>query len=715
MPTGTITQGGVPLPSLVGTVFSVALAPMIAGDERQNALWTYSELNPRGPLAGKQRDGRAIRWDIIFATSVGIESLRVFTGHTLGTSTTTRSRTLTLTALDNRELFRNATSLPFLVGEWFRPVQGETLPYMPGLETTWLISYLLGRYPSFFRETGFYAAPPPHPGVMCYVPCHGSLHAFIGDVLYAFTERASGRHRQPMFDTGPYVGATEKAPIGGRIAAKWAANTSTFYYNFGAGARTIGRIEFYLKLDTIGTSLATLSAVNIDDATTYVTARIASTGLFTLELAMAGVVRSVTGPAVAAVGAWHAYGVHWDSSTGSASFRIDNTTTVVAFTPLSGTTTTQFADISMEITDLTQIAEIHYTGGFPIGDTTDQIVVSSPWVWENFSATAFIDRSQNRLVGVVYDQTDDEWATLTAIAQAEFAAVYFDQLGYPHYNARVSNVTDVGQAVTRSLTATNSLINIDYVANITQIANDVTVAYTVPELRLNQVVWSPSSPVVVYGFSTITIPFAVPGQLFPLEPISYIFTTVNTAPDGSGTALSTFPLIVSVGASNFAGTVTIENTSSTDVWLVDSTGAASFTLYASYIVSGSSSNPPAHYIDEKSVARHKTQLLSVSASPWRQSFDSCQTIAVWLLSDLGEIAPVLRNIVIVGDPRLQIGDRIRLTELTNLGVDDRYRITGISPSVDSSGAYTQTLIARATSDVAYWNVNRWNDGTVWGA
>lgn len=709
-----LTQGGTPLDLHTNIVWSIAIAPQLAGSDRQNTLWTYSELNPLGPLAGKQRDARPMRWSTVFATSAGIESVPMFNGFTLGTSTDRGSGTITFTALDNRELFRKRPNLPTTVNEWLRPLPGETLPYAHGLETTWLVSYILGKYDTENR-IGFYAAPPARVGSTLYVPCHGSLSPFIGSTKYAYTERASQVRRVVHFDWGPYVGGTEKAPTNGEIAAGWDGFSETAFYVVGASGYSTGRVEFYAKLDTDIASTVDLYA-NAFSANTYSQVQLTGAGIMRINLVVNGSPTTVVdGPALPSDGEWHAYGFHWDSQAGSATFVIDDSETVVAFAALVGNVTSSAtSSYEMSITNLAQIAEIHFTGGDGAGESTQYVTASSPWVWENFTRTAYIDRSQNELVAAVYDYAqDDDWSILTSLAEAENAAVYFDQQGYPHFRTGAANVTAEGRAVVRSVTTTNALTDVDYVANITQIANDVTVQYSSPELHLNGVLYSPPSLVYIPAHSTLDVPFNAPGLIFTDETITVEITEGNTAVDGSGAVISAMMIITGYDISGAGfGTINIENNAGQGVWLVDTSGNNTFTVYGSFVKNGSA-NASVNYTDDASIRAHNTQPLTISSSRWRQTESMAQTLAVRLLYELAEIRPVLKNVKIVGDPRLQIGDVIRIEDLTSLGIDDTYRIAGLAPSVSSGNAFTTGIIARQAREINYWDQSKWNDGGVW--
>lgn len=711
----------------VGTVTSLILAPSMQGDDRQNPAWTYSELNPNNQLAGKQRNNRPITWDIGFATQDGIETVPMFQGYTLGLDVSSKSRTASITALDNREKFRDNVVLPVLVADWPRAIPGETLPYKPGLESTWPVAYILGKFKDrtneeLFGVDGYYAAPPPRPGANLYVPCCGSFIPFVGTLKYAYAKHANDTYRPARFDFGPYLGATEKALYRGELAAKWTEYSSGLAFFMEDADYSAGRCEFWAKLDTDVVSTLEFNVIYDEDTgQDSVKIEIDTSGVFKGTIEIGGTTLIDTGMSVPTDGEWHAYGMHWNtrvsSGVGQITYVIDDTEVVHTFPPYGVTTTYAYADITYSATGFAQVAEIHFTGGMVYPTIGCGIDFTTPWVWENFTPTAFIDRSINQLLGGLYSPSDDEWKTLTDIAEAEFAAMYFDQNGLPHYRTSISDVTPDGQTIVRVLNTRNALAAIDYTSDISLIANQITVSSSSIEYVLSGTVWTPSTPIFIKKDTSISFTFTTTERMFSQDNLSVVLTEANTLFSGGGSVIPEtdfYYYVVDLSETGYDGFLYIENNSASDAWLVNTSGTASLTVVSAYIKSGSSNIAPVVMEDANSQRKYRIQPLSISSSAWRQTEDFSASLALKLLSDMKEIHPILKNISIVGDPRLQLGDCVRLVDVNGLGLDDIYRIASIS-SEASKGGFSQKIAARRASLVALWDVNSWGDGTVWAA
>ena len=716
----------------------VALSPMIAGDDSQDASWVYSELNPTSLLAGKQRDGRAVTASVGFATANGLQTVNIFTGRSLGVDVSSRSRKATLKVLDNRELMRNPTidaTIPAtVVAESPQLYPGETLPYFPGLESTWIISFAFAycrlnssslsdlRNEGPVAGNGFFASPNIRPSTILHVPCHGSMQAFVGFVRYAYSQNTLTNKTRVAFDRGPYVASTAAPTIGASTTAGYYTGIASTTWD--ASGHSAGRIECAVRLSIAGSGTVKVGVAGWDTPTlrnAYL--NVSAARVVTLTLAQnGGITRTVTGPTLANDQAWHNVGVHWDSVAGSATFRVDSTNTVVAFAAFTGTapaSTVITGDAT--ITDGAQIAEWQVAGGYVLADTAQFVVLSDPFVWENFVPTAFIDKSENVLDAVLpMDKNLDIWQLVSQIADAEFAAVFFDSDGYPHYRTRYSDVTTTGQTVQRTLTTLNALKDIDYTSGVDLIANQVQASYTPITYVINGKGWQPTQPLRVPAATCVDLVATLPGLLLPTTTVSFNIGNGNTAPDGSGTVVpwngwNGISIFGSVVGSTI--NITVCNGNGVDVWMVDTTGAATVSVTASWVASGSSTQGQI-WEDAASMQRHGVQPLlnGISDNKWRQRSDSADIVARILLADMAEAKPVLTNVQVVGDPRLQIGDLVRFVDPDNLNLDGNYRLVGVSPDISPNGGFTQTLVARyAGCGVAIWDQSYWDDCTVWGA
>jgi hypothetical protein len=723
-----------------GVVATIALAPMIAGDDTQNASWTYSELNLRSLLAGKSRVARPITSRLDVATSEGIQSITLFTGKSLGVDVSSRSRKATLTALDNRELMRNDVSKlssfsAAIIAENPLKYPGETLPLFPGLEATWMVSYVFSYCrtgqidalvsPGAPAGDGFFASPNIRTSTILHVPCHGSLEPFQGTTKYAYMQDSIANQSRPKFEHGPWVASTSAAPTGGKIDAKWhvgSALISPWKNSLAGDSSTIGRIELYLQASPSASGTATIGCVDANNSNNYFYLDLLASGSLQLRLHMdVGISRTIAGPSFPADNTWHAVGVHWDSTTGSAIFKVDSTTTNVGFSAFTNGSLASFTDPNgfATLTNTARMAELQIAGGYPfVSGISDGFVItaSTPFMWDNFVPTAYIDKSENIMDSTLaIDPGVDCYSLLTELAEAEFAAVYFDSDGKPHYRTRYSDNTTTGQTVQRTLTTLNALKDVDYQSGIDQLANNIQVPFTPIIIDKNVQVWEPTSPLRIPANSTdYQVNITLPGIRDQYFTDVITIGNGNTNPDGSGTVITT-DLAINIVSSGTEAVAHLSNGNPIDVWMVDISGNPTISWNATVVKSG-----PATLIDSvtnsDSIRAHGTQIPvnGISENKWRQRQSIAETLARLLLSDLAEPKPVLTNVKIVGDPRLEIGDLVRFVDHDGLGFDGNYRIVGITSSYTIDEGFTQTLSARhAGCASAIWDASYWDDCSTW--
>jgi hypothetical protein len=89
-------------------------------------------------------------------------------------------------------------------------------------------------------------------------------------------------------------------------------------------------------------------------------------------------------------------------------------------------------------------------------------------------------------------------------------------------------------------------------------------------------------------------------------------------------------------------------------------------------------------------------LLALSANPWRQRLDVCQQLALDVLSDLNGTKPLIQNVRIIADPRLQRGDRVTLEVADGVFQD------AIIQNIHNEDDWTMTVDMRATSSPGAW-------------
>lgn len=722
---------------------AVVLAPKLVGDEYQHAAWTFSELNPNSPYAGKTRVRRTTVWRVGVYGEAGLEKVQIFTGLSLTVGASSRNRSATLVAYDNREYMRNQWFINNWVAESPVSLNDDTsVPTLPGLETTAIISYLLA-YSQYRRiggslivtqprdmgpytGYGFFASPPIRPdSFMLWAPLHGTMFPYEGTMMAAYTRLPGGQVRRVKFAVGPYVAGTERAPSGemGLIYGKWLCRTE-FAFLWDATTQMKGRLEFWARVGaTASTGTVVFDASdNVVTPTKLLRATLSAGGSFVADIKMVGGInRTITGPVVPTDGAWHFYGLHIDSVLGTVDFRVDGVTTNAVTTPWANSSTPNTSVYSTLVASQgAQVAELFIHGGLnsTFTPTNPNIVTRDTlWIIENFVPSAYIDKTVNEIDAVPpnIDNSDDFWDVISSIASAEFSALYFDGDGVVHYRNTRSDVTTAGQAIQRVLTARSTIKDLQYENGVRQIANVVSVGYTPMAQFFDAPVFSPGGALRVPANSTISIRFPLPGVIMNgLLGFALLTQNANTAPDGSGIVVANADTAVFLLIENFTGQLNIENINPYDIYMVDTSGQSTVDIVGTFVGPTSDSVSPVMEKNMPSIRKYDVQPLEIGTSPWIQDEDVARMFALFLISELGEPRPVIKNIPIKGDPRLQLGDQHAIQDVNGLGVNGGYRLTGINHSADAGGTYRQDLTVRQASTVARWNANYWNDGTVWG-
>lgn len=714
--------------------FAITLAPKLASDETQHAAWTFSELNPNSPYAGKTRLRRAVRWLLRFVTDNGMETVPLFTGFSTAPSAAS-DRTATIKALDNRETMRNTgrgidLAAAYPVSQDF--ISGFSYPTLPGLDATWIVSreFFLAYYSlrlsnlgiftyqsqaPFVTGLGYFASPMCSQYAGVWAPMHGSAHPVfqsIGAVDYAYTS-VGGVAKRVRYEAGPFVAATKNEGVGVTTFIGWQiGNWQPWRQSDGF---LIGRMQAWVRRNQATSTYKLEFKDNNSPSTHDAWVEVLSTGVVRFRVEIPGISRTIIGPTIAADSTWHFLGVHFDSVNASVRFRLDTTNTDVAMTTwISNPITFIIGTADLTLTDGMQVAELQVDGGFSSTGLATGIPLSEAWANENFTPTAFIDKSENLLDVVPYiDPNADSFSIVSAVANAENAAFFFDADGYPHFRTARSDVSTAGQTITRAVTSRKAISQIAYESGVLQVRNMISTTYTPYVAYINKEIFSASGIIGVPGGTTVSYRVTLQGPLITTFVPTY---TAYSGADGTGVNLTAQVDVFAVLP--YAGTVdvTIRNNASQTAFMVNNSGQANLHMNATYFAPLTGvDNTRITYVDADSIREFGEQPLDVqTSSPWIQRPDAAGSIALKLLSDLCQPRPAITSLTIKGDPTLEFGDLVTVQDPNGIGVNGQYRITGKDPSVSPGDGFTQALVVRSAPSVAYWDTNYWDDGFVWG-
>lgn len=722
MPDGTRLITGYPTRGA-----TVVLAGLVdPTNESKTAAWLFGPYKTDSPLYRLDAIGSVITIDAGVYTINGLETVRAFTGSIDDVIVDDFAGTVTLDCLDKRNTLRTSPALPAVASPMDVP-DALTLALdkrVPGLTSAWVMDSLL-------RANGYYASPGPRAGCAFYASMNGSA--------FPQTYAAAGYPIQAT-NYGSYVGESYTSSPMVYVPGMWAASVcrdpEVILASFVPANRPSlspgGGYHFEYAMN------ATAPSASVFQGGTYPT--------FNVSLAQtngSGTVLNSLATRLSPVA-----GTTWQFDPGDGTFR--NVTLAVGWHVYDVQVTVNPTTVVTTMwQDGIQIGTWTMTASIAAGIVADATTVASPYPIEAFQITnetagvpratfvpnAVLDASLNTLTATVDITGQDPWVTIQHLAQAEQGIAGFDENGVFRFTNRK---TLQSNASVRSITSTSSLSALQFETGASTIANCVIVPLNALARSAFTSVWSaPSVYVIAPGSvaSQINVTFSAPvvglstlteiipsGGFGPTVPWSGYRAARNQ--DGSGGAITNLTVYVQQVTPTTA-TITIVNPNAFPVYLVTPSGAGypaasvgqpalqlggEFVQAAGIVgdstvtVNGSlsvlSEWPPTSEGGSKLNARGQIAL-PVTANPWIQDVTTAQTLANDLLADLYKPRPLLRNVSIVADPSLQLGDRVTLTDPDGSRFSDDALITAITTTFDAS-TWTQVLTLRAVATPGGW-------------
>lgn len=295
--------------------------------------------------------------------------------------------------------------------------------------------------------------------------------------------------------------------------------------------------------------------------------------------------------------------------------------------------------------------------------------------------------------------TSDPWELLQQIADAEQGVVLFDENDTLRFYNRdhMSGGAAVATLTTDPVTFAN-LKAVSASESIDSVRNYVTVG-AVP-LRLDDVnteIWRIGETLAVGAYALLTVPVEFELPFYSIASLNY---AACTTVDGLGTNITNLTLSYT-GLTTSSGTVNIYNPNNFTVFLVYTTAVPGTGVgEPSLNIGGQLLRPPVSgayssiRTDPTSVAAYGTQPLDASANVWRQSKASADSLAAFLLAALKDPHPTLSGVEIVGDPRLQLTDRVRVVEADGLALDGEFWLVGITTTFAAGDGLAQSVTLR---------------------
>jgi hypothetical protein len=664
-------------------------------DERLNTVRWFSRTNPGSPIYGKARDSRDVQASARFRTDAGSELAPRLTGAVLrALPVNAGDRTAQLELIDGRDRFRLPITLPAVIADG--PWDGTaTIPTKPGLEASWVVSYVLAR-------CGYPLAPPPRAECRLYMPMHGSAVPFV-QAAFAGSPRA--KWEPSTTDTNPQrVAFTDDAPFflaadpgDGYIQLKATVNAVPADGWNTVGRATGIRIEHWIKRSgTEPVVDAVVTEVYNDAAPTQSRVKFyaRTDGFLAVQVLNGASSYFVFSPATFSAGAWHFVGVHVDDAGGRITLRIDNTSYLATHASTTAGTLVS-ATVACDVKAYAPIAEVHVS----------MCTEATAWQPTVHTSGAAVDRLQNRALSGIYpDKPVEAWTTLQQVTAAEFGSARIDYNGLPTVWSAARRLEPDSLTVQRTLTARQHLMDLGYDDSRDMVRNLIRVPYVQYTTAGLVPVWSLTELVAVGPSETLTFNIKLE------RPLAGSITTLAgeawTVSDGSGTGYG-FNNIGEGGLRVFATvtspttvTATVTNIIGQTLWIVDTNGVPQLILSGTPITKVDTD--PVEVSDATAIARRGgpgigEASLDVDDNPWRQSAAFARGVAYQLLATLRDEQMVYTDIRIPGDPRLEDLDRVQIQDPDGLVLDTPVLIESIRDRFEP-GSYEMELVARPARD-----------------
>lgn len=652
------------------------------------------------------------------------EVLPQFTGTVDKVSVNRNTGEITFTMIDDRRLISATPTIPNAVGMITPYGPGYAFTSLqPGLNSLWALDHLL-------RENGINSSPPPRAGANCvfYASMHGSAWPDIGTVNpdSSSTTIMGSQTYFPGLFAGQVVAGEQTATEAITDPVSWdsifdTVTISGFVYTYAAaGTEQCALIIFSDDEDVLETQ------VNIQ------VMQNSFGNIFTRNTAAGpnGTTATTQDSSSSTSGAgWHAWAVQF-MFTGATEVQwwawIDGAAagqgTFAGLAPRVGVTNlvsfTMSTNTGNDLTTYWEAIQVNWGEQ----DPSAGVIAEANWIPQ-----ATLDASLNPLVAIpAIDPASDPWGIIQAIAEAEFAVAGFDEVNHFYFRNRQNQPT-TSQGIITSKTQIKNLVYEISEANraravIAQV-HPMTVqpatavwnaqgVYGIPAGGTNYLIATLDTPATLIPRSFAFIPLGGLGNL--LDPWSQNGYRASTTPDGAGNPINDL-LILAEPLSPTTVLISIRNPHTASVYLVNpvgwtSAGTAQGTPLLTIVGLPLTALPSADTaltadggILVTSSTGSAKPAITLGDSPWRQDIIAAQALTDDTLTDLtGRPRPVFSQVTILGDPRLQLGDRVTLTDLGDTAngqapatLTEDVIISSINPTIDTQNGFTQDIVCRA--------------------
>jgi hypothetical protein len=666
---------------------AAATSLTLAGQGQATAAARYSPWAPR-VTADITRPGQScvVEWGLVE------ERLQALRGRVRRVSAHSRSGAADVDVLDGSELLRGRSWLPPSV------LSGTG---NGGIHTQWIIDHAL-------RESGVYTSPPPREGAIFYASMNGSREASRG--IRQSTTGLTGYYPS----VSPWTAGPAVTQAGGPSTGSWSATYSPQRRVLSQANQLM--VEWWIQCTGPGvgpTSQVTLTFANRppgDSGTRETT---------TVTVSYTPATRQLRAQVGGGSATWTAPTSAAQAGRFKVAFLVGLTTTSAPVT-VRGWLYQPNANLYSSPT---------YSGAVPVWGVLETVAVSGTGPMECVGVTPVsgtIDvvepwhrGAEVELIGPggaaaslnyfalrgLPQVSGTWWDLLKQIASDTMSYVWFDEDGIFRCHT-YDFVTPDRPPPDPDLTVTaeRSIADIDVAEEIDSVRNRIEVGWSPIRQTSTQhsEVYSYTSAFTIPAGGMVEIPIDFQEHTWGMRaPMLFGGTTVPA----QGSAGSLVKFLTPAGQ---LAPVECELVYDSGHPLFRFHNRSSSTATASLTTGGAPSFRPAHQSAESpqaqpiarqnlaSIARYGVQALEVPASAWVQNTTWADQISLRLVAWTAWPVPLTGQISILPDPRIQIGDAVRIVDATGVRIDGIYRVLGYT--VQGQGAsVTMTLDVRPLS------------------
>ncbi|MFE7572420.1 hypothetical protein ACFU76_36700 [Streptomyces sp. NPDC057539] len=671
---------------------SAQLELTLGGEGGASAPALYGPWAPRasGDVV-RPRQSVTMNWGLAGST------LPQFRGTVRSRSAQLGGDTVTLSALDGAERLRMPARLP-------RPSGGidEDAPYGPSVANnwtaspTWCVDHLL-------RNAGIHTCPPPRPTSILYASLHGGAAADIG-----YLTALSGDWTKWTKTNAPWESAVQ-GPATGLASAEYAPAVRTVNVRgdglwaeawFDNTGSTSGTRQLDLTLSWLASNHTSYyTTVRVDFAKGELQTFSGRDKVPTGNASIYWTIPALTNQS----GRWHIGFWLKFSTVGVPTFeaRVSYPNggamhCTPGTVPAGVVPAAHLGEVILRLGNL-RVEGLQVSPLPSVPTTPADILQEGRW-----TKTAALDAPDTGL-RVIPAVTGTAWEAITAIARATLSTADFDGNGIFHWRNRSRWAT---APTTSQLTVTSAreLASLTVTEEIDACRNHCAVKWdNWTKVKVNKSTYKSSgSKVSIAAGATATLTFSMGDDEYDCPPPH---TYADGLPgcirftNGDSDTAATVHGVVEVGTVRSDGivTVTMRNRGTTTVWL---RAAGGTTLSIDMLVpSVENSEPTNHWYaawNTTSQGYYGVQLYEHDPEGWVQDSTAASGIAIALRTAGVYPVPLLQDVEILADPRIQLGDVVRVRDNTGAVLDSLAWVVGIKTEAEGQ-AIKQTLTLRGAA------------------